>query len=117
MKVTRNPSFYIDYQDCKFLGHPVIYDRRAVMLCGGVATLGSGTSAYNLGGIALVDTLSMVPLAEVPITMTSDLGAPVTQNPIDVDIVDGKLRFYFMPDQHNSTLYVYEAEPNSLYEY
>jgi hypothetical protein len=117
LNVTRNPSFYIDYQDCKFLGHPAVYNHRAVMLCGGVATLGSGTSVYNLGGIALVDTLSMVPLAELPITMISDPGVPVTQNPIDVDIVDGKLRFYFLPDQHNSTLYVYEAVPNSPYEY
>ncbi|KAK9326911.1 hypothetical protein V1520DRAFT_358499 [Lipomyces starkeyi] len=59
----------------------------------------------------------MIPVAEVPITMTSDLGVPVTQNPMDVTIVDGRLRFYFMPDQHNSTLYVYEAEPNSPFEY
>jgi hypothetical protein len=59
----------------------------------------------------------MSPLSEVPLTMVSDLGVQITQNPMDVDIVEGKLRVYFLPDQHNSTLYVYEAQPNSPYEY
>jgi len=59
----------------------------------------------------------MIPLSEVPLTMTSDLGILVTMNPFDVDIVDGRLRVYFLPDQHNSTLYIYEADPNSPYEF
>ena len=80
-KVIRNPSYYVDYQDCKFLGHPKLYGYRSTMLCNGVATIGSGNSSYNLGGIALVDTETMTPLAEVPIAMRSSLGAPLTQNP------------------------------------
>jgi hypothetical protein len=28
---------------------------------------------------------------------------------MDVAIVDGRLRLYFLPDEHSSTLYVYEA--------
>lgn len=111
-----DPSSYIDYQDCKFLGHQALpptmsarYDRpnavRPVMFCGGVASIGS----FNLGGIALVDLETMLPLWELPIPMTSGLGAPVTQNPIDVAVVDGKIRIYCLPDQHTSTLYVYEA--------
>ena len=115
--VTRNPSFYIDYQDCKFLGHPAIYSHRPVMLCGGIAGYASPAPGFYLGGIAIVDTLSMIPLAEVPITLTSDLGVPITTNPIDVDIVDGNLRFYFLPDQHNSTLYLFEAVADSPYEF
>jgi hypothetical protein len=112
-----DPSFYIDYQDCKFLGHYALPDamaarandqgsKRPIMFCGGVATIGS---SFHLGGIALVDLQTMLPLWEVPIAMTSDLGASVTQNPIDIAVVDGKLRIYCLPDQHNSTLYVYEA--------
>lgn len=112
-KVTRNPSYFIDYQDCKFLGHSKYYHHRAVMLCSGVATIGS----FNLGGIALVDVETMTPLAEVPITMTSVTGVPVTQNPVDAAVVGGKLRMYWMPDQHNSTLYVYEAQPDSPFEF
>ncbi|KAK8216905.1 hypothetical protein M8818_001868 [Zalaria obscura] len=118
IKTVRNPSYYVDYQDCKFRGHVAAYQGRAVMLCSGVATIGStATGTFNLGGIAIVDVETMVPLDEVPITMTSELGVPVTQNPVDVAVVDGKLRLYWLPDQHNSTLYVYEAQPDSPYEY
>jgi hypothetical protein len=105
---TRNPSYYVDYQDCKFLGHVRAFDRRPVMLCSGVATG---------GGIAIVDLETMLPLAEVPITLISDLGMPITQNPVDVSVVGGQLRMYWMPDLHNSTLYVYEAQADSPYEY
>jgi len=111
--IVRNPSYYTDYQDCKFLGHPAAYDYRGVGLCSGV------TSIYGtqIGGIAIVDLKTMTPLAEVPITMLSDLGVLVTENPVDVAIVDGRLRVYFMPDQHNSTLYVYEPVAASPFEF
>jgi hypothetical protein len=112
--VVRNPSYFIDYQDCKWLGYvPTAFGERSAMLCAGVATVGS----YNLGGLALVDVASMVPLMEVPLALTSALGVPITENPFDVDVIDGRLRLYFVPDQHNSTMYVYEAQPNSPYEY
>lgn len=113
-KVVRNPSFYVDYQDCKFLGHSKIYDHRAVAMCSGVATLAVNVT---IGGLALVDVESLVPLSEVPIMLKSALGTPLTQNPFDVAIVNGSLRLYFLPDQHNSTLYVYEPEVNSPYQY
>ena len=112
--VVRNPTFFVDYQDCKFLGHSQTYDFRAVMMCSGVATYSNNVT---VGAVAIVDTETMVPYSEVPLTMVSALGTPVTQNPFDVAIVNGKLRLYFLPDQHNSTLYVYEAVQNSPYEY
>lgn len=111
--VVRNPSYFVDYQDCKWLGHSKFYDGKSVMLCSGVATIGG----YNLGGIALVDVATMVPLAEVPIALESALGVRLTQNPVDVSVEDGKLRLYWMPDQHNSTLYIYEAQPDSPFQY
>ncbi|KAH7149127.1 hypothetical protein B0J13DRAFT_297465 [Dactylonectria estremocensis] len=105
----RNPSHFVDYQDCKWLGHSKFYDDKSVMLCSGVATIGGD----NLGGIALVDAATMTPLAEVPVALESSLGVRLTQNPVDLSVKDGKLRFYWMPDQHNSTLYIYEAQPDS----
>lgn len=87
------------------------------MLCGGVATIGTGSSEYNLGGIAIVDVETMIPLDEIPITLTSSLGSSLTQNPIDASVEDGKLRLYLLPDQHKSTLYIIEAQPDSPYEY
>lgn len=115
--VVRNPSYFVDYQDCKFLGHSRLYHGRAVMLCSGVATVGSGATSYNLGGVAIVDVETMISLVEVPITMRSILGTPVTQNPVEASVEDGKMRLYFLPDQHVSTLYVYEAQPDSPYEF
>lgn len=116
-KVVRNPSFYVDYQDCKFLGHhPTAFSQhlRALMICSGVASL---TLNVTIGGVAVVDVATMIPIMEAPLTITSDLGVPITQNPFDVGVVDGKLRMYFLPDLHNSTLYVYEAEVESLFQY
>jgi hypothetical protein len=114
MKVTRNPSFYADYQDCKFLGHPKVYDERPVMMCSGVTTLANNCT---IGGLALVDIETMVPLSEVPLVLESELGAPMTKNPFDVDVVDGRMRLYFMPDEHNSTIYIYEALEDSPFQY
>lgn len=112
-KRARNPSYFVDYQDCKWLGYSAYYKGRSVALCSGVATVGD----YVLGGIALVDVHTMKPLAEVPITLESELGVRMTMNPMDVSVVDEKLRFYWMPDQRNSTLYIYEAQPDSPFQY
>ncbi|KAK4237830.1 hypothetical protein C8A03DRAFT_44365 [Achaetomium macrosporum] len=102
--VIKNPSHYTDYQDCKFLGHSQRYGFRPVMLCSGITNLYS----TSIGGVALVDMESMIPLYEVPLTMVSDRGVLVTKNPMDVAIVDGRMRLFFLPDERNSTLYVYE---------
>lgn len=108
LKVTRVPTYFVDYQDCKFLGRPRLYGGRATLICSGLADYGA--TRFQLGGLAILDLETMVPLAEVPITALSDLGTVLTQNPMDVSVVDGKLRFYLVPDQHVSTVYVYEAE-------
>ncbi|PTB62181.1 hypothetical protein BBK36DRAFT_148849 [Trichoderma citrinoviride] len=110
----RNPSYFVDYQDCKWLGRSDLYHGASVMLCSGVASLDDG---YSLGGLALVDAESMQPLAEVPIMLKSLRGVRMTQNPVDSSVEDGKLRVYWLPDQRNSTFYVYEAQPESPFEY
>ncbi|EXJ78238.1 hypothetical protein A1O3_09399 [Capronia epimyces CBS 606.96] len=114
LAVVRNPTFFIDYQDCKFLGHSRVYDYRAVMMCSGLATYPNNVT---VGGVGIVDTETMVPLSELPLPMVSDLGMPITVNPFDVALVNGTMRLYFLPDQHNSTLYVYEPVQDSPYEY
>ncbi|KAL7929934.1 hypothetical protein V8C35DRAFT_314201 [Trichoderma chlorosporum] len=114
MYTIRNPSYFVDYQDCKWLGRSRHYNRASVMLCSGVSALNGG---YSLGGIALLDAETMQPLAEVPVMLESALGVRMTQNPMDVNVENGKLRFYWLPDQRYSTLYIYEAEPNSPFEY
>ena len=103
--VITNPSSFVDYQDCKFLGRYEVYGPRPVMLCSGVADLAN----TRIGGLAIVDMETMVPLHEVPVTLVSDLGAAMTKNPMDVAVMDGKMRLFFLPDERNSTLYVYEV--------
>lgn len=105
--VVCNPSHFVDYQDCKYLGRSELYNGKHIALCSGVAIIGN---SYNLGGIALVDVETMVPLAEVPIDLESTLGVRLTQNPMDVSVHEGRLRLYFAPDQHQSTMYVIEAQ-------
>ncbi|KAF9501336.1 hypothetical protein BDN71DRAFT_1460696 [Pleurotus eryngii] len=111
----RNPSYFIDYQDCKFLGHIKRFDNKPHMFCGGLASYGG----VNIGGLAVIDMETMVPRLEVPIMLQSENGWLLTTNPVDVDCVDGKLRAYFFPDQevNNATLYAYEADPQSPFEF
>ena len=108
-----NPSHFVDYQDCKYLGRPRGL-RDPVMLCGGIATLShpgpDGVPvSYDLGGVALVDTKTLRPLAEVPFQEYTDTGQVATRNAIDVGIVDGRLRLYLVADDDDSDLLVYEA--------
>ncbi|KAF4563190.1 hypothetical protein EYR40_007099 [Pleurotus pulmonarius] len=113
--VVRNPSYFIDYQDCKFLGRIKRFDNKPHMFCGGLATFGG----MNIGGLAIIDAETMIPRLEVPMMLQSENGWLLTTNPVDVDCVDGKLRAYFFPDQevNNATLYAYEADPQSAFEF
>jgi hypothetical protein len=103
--VVLNPSHFVDYQDCKYLG-PVPRERHPLMLCGGITQYGT----FQLGGLALLDTKTLAPVWEVPITLLSPAGNVVTRNPIDVDVVAGRLRLYLAPDDDATTVFTYEAD-------
>jgi Family of unknown function (DUF6454) len=105
VSVVRNPSHFVDYQDCKYLGR-VPAERHPLMLCGGITQYGS----FQLGGVALLDTETLKPDWEIPITTLSPAGNVVTRNPIDVDVVNGKLRLYLAPDDDTTTVFTYEAQ-------
>src|SRR3954470_10079121 len=105
LSVVRNPSHFVDYQDCKYLGR-VPDHRHPLALCAGITQYGT----FQLGGVALLDTQTLRPVWEVPITTLSPAGNVITRNPIDVDVVDGKLRLYLAPDDDATTVFTYEAE-------
>ena len=98
-----NGSHYIDYQDCAFL-------EENNMLC-------SGLNSYNmphvghvaLGGIELVDLELQVAIHQIPVLLYSYKNRPMTQNPFTVELHNDRLRFYFLPDDYESILYVYDA--------
>jgi hypothetical protein len=100
-----NPSFYIDYQDCKYVGA-----RR--MLCSGVAELQhtAGAPAFRLGGLELVDLAAGRPLHQVPVLLWTATGLDMTHNPAWFEATAQGLRGYFMPEDNKSTIYIYETK-------
>lgn len=103
----RNPSFYIDYQDCKYLG-------RGEMLCGGLSNYQAGKTGarFSLGGLELVDLATNRALHQLPLELWTESGLPMTQNPFWIEPTERGLRAYFLPEDRQSTLYVYEVDAN-----
>ncbi|WP_247234236.1 DUF6454 family protein [Telluribacter sp. SYSU D00476] len=97
-----NPSFYIDYQDCHYLGNHL-------MLCGGLKSYRQGTTTFRLGGLELVDLTTHQPVHQVPVPLWAPSGRPMTQNPFWLESTSQGLRAYFVPDDGEATLYVYEV--------
>jgi hypothetical protein len=99
-----NRAHYIDYQDCHYLG-----GRR--MLCSGLNNyrLVADGPVFPLGGWEIVDLRTDQAVYQVPVELWSPSGKPMTQNPFWVEATESGLRAYFMPDDDNSTLFVYET--------
>ena len=99
-----NRAHYIDYQDCHYLG-----GRR--MLCSGLNNyrLVADGPVFPLGGLEIVDLRTDQAVYQVPVELWSPSGKPMTQNPFWVEATESGLRAYFMPDDDNSTLFVYET--------
>ncbi len=102
---TFNPSHYLDYQDCKYAGA-----RR--MLCTGVTEIRQtpGTSPSRLGGIDLVNLEDGRPIHQVPVLLWTPGGLAMTRNPVWIEPSVTGLRGYFMPDDDQSTLYIYDVD-------
>ena len=99
-----NPSHYIDYQDCKFAG-------RRRMACTGVTELrvAPGSEPFRLGGIDLVSLRDHRPIHQVPLLLWTR-GLDLTHNPVWLEPTASGLRGYFVPEDDDSTLYVYETK-------
>jgi hypothetical protein len=104
-EVARNPSHYIDYQDCKYAGA-----RR--MICTGVSEIRrpSQPAPFRLGGIDLVDLAAGRPLHQAPVLLWTAGGLSITQNPVWLEPTASGLRGYFMPEDDVSTLYVFDVD-------
>jgi hypothetical protein len=98
---TLNPAFYVDYQDCHYVG-------RHLMLCGGVKSYQNGQESFRLGGLELVDLTSHQPVHQIPLLLKSPSGRPMTQNPFWLESIPNGLRAWFVPDDDKATMYVYE---------
>ncbi len=101
----KNPSFYIDYQDCHYVGNHQ-------MLCSGFQkyTQTNGT-VFRLGGFELINLLDKRPVYQVPVKLWSPSGLAMTNNPFWVESSTKGLKAYFVPDDDKaSTLFIYEAD-------
>lgn len=104
---TMNTAHYIDYQDCHALGG-------SRMLCSGLNKYRQTAAGpeFALGGIELVDLKTGRPLHQVPVALWSDKGLVMTQNPFFAESQASGLRFYFVPEDDSSRLFIYDVATN-----
>lgn len=102
---TLNPSHYIDYQDCKYLG-------RSEMLCGGLTNyqIKKDGPKFALGGLEIVNLSTGQPIHQIPVQLWTEVGLPMTQNPFWIEPTDNGLIAYFAPEDDKSTIYIYEVQ-------
>ncbi|MDR2140031.1 MAG: DUF6454 family protein [Tannerella sp.] len=104
---TLNPQYYIDYQDCHYIGN-------GKALCSGLQTYTTPTGQlFGLSGIEILDLKTSLILHQVPVKLFSDeTGNAICQNPFWLDAnPDGTITAYFIPDDDDSYLYVFSVSP------
>lgn len=97
-----NPAHYVDYQDCQYVG-----DGEA--LCTGVSRITGPEHTVALGGMELIDLREGRPLHQVPVPLWTEAGVPMTQNPVAFEISGNGLRAYFLPEDDDGRLFVYDV--------
>jgi hypothetical protein len=104
---TLNPSHYVDYQDCKYVG-------RRRMLCTGVTEFRPSQAAmpFRLGGLDLINLEEGRPVHQVPVQLWTKTGLDMTHNPSWFEASANGLRAYFMPEDDKSTLFIFDVEIN-----
>ena len=101
---TFNKEYYVDYQDCEYV-------ESGMMLCSGVAAYQPPNAPeFNLGGIDLIDLQTNALLHQVPVPLWTEEGLTMTQNPFFVEERGSGLRFYFVPEDNDARLFVYDVE-------
>ncbi len=71
----------------------------------------AGSAPVRLGGLELIDLRAGRPVHQVPVPLQTTGGLAMTQNPSWFEATATGLRAYFMPEDNDSTLYVFEASP------
>jgi hypothetical protein len=95
----------VDYQDCKYAG-------AHRMVCTGVTEIRQPNEprAFRLGGVDLISLRDGRPLHQVPVLLWTPAGVDMTHNPAWLEPASAGLRAYFMPDDDQSTLFVFEVK-------
>lgn len=101
----RNGNYYIDYQDMQRI------PGTAYLLCGGLQTYvepGKKGPSFALGGIDLVHTEGLRAHHQLPMPLRSQGRRAWTQNPFFVETCEQGLRFFFIPEDNTSLMYIFE---------
>lgn len=99
-----NPHFYIDFQDCSYVGN----DK---MLCSGLRSYTNANGeSVKLGGLELIDMKTYDAGLQLPVSMYTGKGIILTNNPFFIDIVHNSLQYYFVPEDDQSVLYIYRLQ-------
>ena len=98
-----NGNHYIDYQDCHYI--PDHY-----MLCSGLNKfIIRGEEEIAFGGLDLIDLDLQVAVHQIPINDRVKPDLVMTNNPFYFEMHDNHIRFYFIPEDDESKLYIYDA--------
>ena len=102
-KSWKNPSFFIDYQDCKQLGPGRI-------LCSGISgyEVPGQKEKLSIGGLGLVNTYTGTIEQEFPMELRTPDGASMNRNPFWIEATSTGLRLFFVPEDDSSSLYIFE---------
>lgn len=102
--MTLNGSHYVDYQDGQGLAGT------SWALFSGVSRLNAPDGpSFALGGLELVDLETLRAVHQLPVPLWTGRGQSLLQNPMAVQTTPTGLRFSFLPEDDDSTLYVYEV--------
>lgn len=108
--VAENPSFYIEYQDCKWAGS-------GWAVCSGLESYTvPGKGRLELGGVEILDVTARRPVRQIPVPLYSEKGRVMTQNPFAFEVREGVTTFYFVPDDDESVLYEWQLQQGSMGE-
>lgn len=86
-----NPSHFIDYQDCRYIGDGLI-------VCGGIAVLSGAAETFELGGLAVIDVDRRAIVHEFPLSLYSKADHVVTRNPVVVAREGAVVTMWVAPD-------------------
>ncbi|MFN7929472.1 MAG: DUF6454 family protein, partial [Blastocatellia bacterium] len=63
-----------------------------------------------LGGLELIDLAQHRVLQQLPLELWTASGLPMTQNPFWIEPTAQGLRAYFLPEDQQSTLYIFTVQ-------
>lgn len=105
VKKQRNLHFNLAIQDMQYVSHGYI-------LCSGLFTYSNHPEIKQFisGGLSIIRTADLLSLSAIPVDQYTYQGQVLTGNPFHVELSAQKILCYFMPEDDNSNLYIYELQ-------